>query len=477
MSTRAITRYATLAAVSMACLLTAAAPAAGQAAASADAATAAITQIDSAGLLARQGVRLYVAGIKGGAGPGSVRVQESADGLGWEDRPVEAVTGAANADAGVTFYFLLDDSGSMWPDDAAGDAGADEAGSRIGQAKDAARRFIARLGPADRLGLAVFNTRYWRAAEPTADHEAALAAIDEIARPSRDDAFTELYQSIDRAVLELAAYPGRKAVVVLSDGENYPYTAKTGEPSPEFGDAAVAPAGAAERAVAEGVTCYAVRFGPDRDPDIGAMAERTGGAVFDAADGLELAEVYATIRSDLLEEAAVDYRAGMAPGDRRYVRVSLDGGASWSASRYYYVGAVFGQARAAPGWFDLAPIFLAAAVWLAFWLLKLERPIDRAGVSLLYGPRGAKTEVYALSGARTVIGGSADADITLAGNPAMAADHATILFDEVRGEYTIAADAELRVNNRPVKRKRLEPGDVIDMAGTVVVFDEPTKGK
>ncbi|HPB65714.1 MAG TPA: hypothetical protein PLW80_04080, partial [Spirochaetales bacterium] len=66
MSTRAITRYATLAAVSMACLLTAAAPAAGQAAASADAATAAITQIDSARLLARQGVRLYVAGIKGG---------------------------------------------------------------------------------------------------------------------------------------------------------------------------------------------------------------------------------------------------------------------------------------------------------------------------------------------------------------------------------------------------------------------------
>lgn len=467
MTTRAITRPATLAAVSMACLLACltagATPAWGQT-------VAAITQIDGASLLARQRVRLYVAGIDDGAD--AVRVQESADGRNWEDRPVEAVTEAANADEGVTFFFLLDDSGSMWPE-----AGVDEAGSRIGQAKDAARRFIAKLGPADRLGLAVFNTRYWRAAEPTADRAAVSAAIDEIARPSRDDAFTELYQSIDRAVLELAAYPGRKAIVVLSDGEDYPYAARTGSPSPEFGEAAVPPDEAAERAIAEGVTCYAVRFGPDRDPDIGAMAERTGGAAFDAADGLELAEVYATIRNDLLREAAVDYRAGMAPGDRRYVRVSLDDGGNWSAPRYYYAGAVFGQARSAPGWLDLVPLLLAAAVWLAFWLLKLERPMDRAGLSLLYGPRDARTEVYALSSAKTVIGGSADADITLAGNPAMAADHATILFDELRGEYTIAADAELRVNNRPVKRKRLEPGDVIDMAGTVVVFDEPTKGK
>lgn len=475
MSTQATKRYATLAAVSMACLLVATTPAVGQVP-TADAATAAITQIDGASLLARQTVRLYVAGIDGGAAPASVRVQESADGRSWEDRPVQAVTEAANADEGISFFFLLDNSGSMWTG-ATGDAAGDETALRVGQAKDAARRFIARLGPADRLGLAVFNTRYWRAAEPTADLAAVLAAVDEIARPASDDAFTELYQSIDRAARELAAYPGRKAIVVLSDGEDYPYAARTGKPSPEFGDAAVAPDEAAERAIAEGVTCYAVRFGADRDPDIGSMAERTGGASFDAADGLELAEVYASIRNDMLREAAVDYRAGMEPGDRRYVRVSLDEGRSWSAPRYYYAGAVFGQSRTAPGWLDLAPLLLAAAVWLAFWLLKMERPIDRAGVSLLYGPRGAKTEVYALSGSKTVIGGSADADITLAGNPAMAGDHATILFDEVRGEYTIAADAELRVNNRPVKRKRLEPGDVIDMAGTVVVFDEPTKGK
>ena len=41
------------------------------------------------------------------------------------------------------------------------------------------------------------------------------------------------------------------------------------------------------------------------------------------ADGLELAEVYATIRSDLLEEAAVDYRAGMAPGDAVLLRRAI----------------------------------------------------------------------------------------------------------------------------------------------------------
>jgi Ca-activated chloride channel family protein len=343
---------------------------------------------------------------------------------------------------------------------------------RIAHAKAAALDFLADVGAADSVGLAVFNTRYWRPLRPTADTRAVADAITEIAKPPKEDAFTELYLSLDRAISEFAEVPGRRVLIVLSDGEDYPYLARTNKPNPDFGAAVSSPSAVIARAVSEGVTCYAVRFGADKDPSLGTVAAESGGTAFDASDGAELSGIYAAIRADVLRETAVDYRAGMQPGDRRYVRASVDGGATWTPARYYYAGTVFGSARERPGALFLIPLMAAAVLWLALWLFKLERPTSRAGISLLYGPSGKRTEIFALSGARTVIGGGAEADITIAGNPSLKASHATILFDEVRGEYTVAAPSDLTVNNRPVAKKRLEPGDVINMAGTVVVFDD-----
>ena len=453
---------ATIAALSLA-LLAQAASAQGQ--------PRAITQIGTERLLAGQTVRLYVTGGDGGAAAENVRVEESADGVSFYERDVKSVSENANVDEGISFFFLLDNSGSMWTD-LRGHESDDASALRIAHAKAAALDFLADVGPADKVGLAVFNTRYWRPLAPTADTRAVAEAVSEIAKPSKEDAFTELYLSLDRAIEEFAEAPGRRVLIVLSDGEDYPYLARTDRPSPDFGSAVSSPRAVIERAVSEGVTCYAVRFGADKDPSLGAVAVESGGMAFDADDQTELSGVYATIRADVLRETSVDYRAGMQPGDRRFVRASMDGGETWTPARYFYAGTVFGSARQRPGVLYLLPLLVAVALWLALWLFKLERPMDRAGISLLYGPSGKRTEIFALSGAKTVIGGGADADITIAGNPSLKASHATILFDEVRGEYTVAAPSDLTVNNRPVAKKRLESGDVINMAGTVVVFDD-----
>ena len=441
-----------------------------------------ITQIGTEKLLSGQRTRLYISApalrTEAGGEPPVFEVWESGDGDEWQTRPVLGVSLKPNADEGISFYLLVDNSGSMWTD-MAGTETADAAATRVAGAKSAARSFLAALSPKDSVGLAVFNTRYWNAAPPGGAPAEAASALEEIGRPSSDDAYTELYLSMERSLEQLAAEPGRRVLIVLSDGENYPYALKTGKPNPETGILSSTPAGIIDRAVRDGVTVYAVRFGSQRDPLIADIARESGGRAFDAMDGVELAGVYEAIRMDVLSEVAVDYRAGMIPGEKRWVRVATanPGGRTLSAGRHYYAGTVLGQSAEEPRLYFALSALAALLAWLAFVLLRLERETDRAGVRLLYGPGGQATRFFELSGPQTVIGAAPDADISIAGNPSLRASHATILFDEAKNAYTVVADSPVSVNNRSVTRKRLESGDVINMAGTVVVFDETLAGK
>ena len=436
----------------------------------------AISQIEASALLSRQRTRLYLSApglARGSDGLPAVEIWESPDGVSFERAELVALSERPNEDFGISFLLLLDNSGSMWTDR---DGGPGEQGQklRIEAAKEAAAAFISSLGPKDRVGLVVFNTRYWAALAPGSSPEDALRALDEIRRPSSEDAYTELYLSLERAIRDFAMEPGRRALIALSDGENYPYALIAGKPNPETGLAAASPAQAIDAAIREGVTVYALRYGAQKDQMLGAIADGSGGRSFDADDASALASVYDTIRRDVLAELAVDYRASMAPGERRWVRVAARDvqGRELRAERYYYVGTLFGSGAAAPEpFYFLAPL-AAALLWLALVLFRLERETDKAGLRLLFAPGGQKTRFVPLAGVATVIGASPDADLSVAGNPALGARHATVLFDQATASYTLVADGSLTVNNRTVTKKKLESGDVINLAGTVVVFDE-----
>lgn len=82
------------------------------------------------------------------------------------------------------------------------------------------------------------------------------------------------------------------------------------------------------------------------------------------------------------------------------------------------------------------------------------------------------TRVLPLSSSKTVIGGSRSADLTIAGAPQVKQEHATILYDPKDKSYTVVGSGEITVNNQPVKTRKLEPGDVIDVGGATIVFDD-----
>jgi hypothetical protein len=51
--------------------------------------------------------------------------------------------------------------------------------------------------------------------------------------------------------------------------------------------------------------------------------------------------------------------------------------------------------------------------------------------------------------------------------------HATVLYDPREKRYTVVGAGDILVNNHPVRTRKLEPGDGIDVGGATIVFDQP----
>jgi Ca-activated chloride channel family protein len=457
------------------------------AAGAANAITVSLAQIDSSGLLLRQQVNAYVS-VTDDQGepvttlpPEAFSIAESADGEHFTKLPVLRFEPNAGANEGITFLLLIDNSGSMYdaPDST---PTTDPARMKITHAKAAVRAFLASMtNPRDRVGLVVFNTRYHLLARPTTDREKIASLLDQIARPIPDEAYTELYASLASGPQEFAGISGRKAIIVLSDGENYPYFTHSGKPSPEYGRRLYAYTESIKANQEEGVTVYGIDFGVGQvmDKNLRTIAQQTGGKTFDAARGEDLSGVYEAIRRQVAGEYLIGYRATTTPAVKKYVQVTVDSqGAQSVAQRFYFSSVVFGLPLPGLSPVLIIPFVLAFVLLWLLTLLKLERRPGPASLEVLQTRVGhPMTRVLPLSGSKTVIGGSRSADLTIAGAPQVKQEHATILFDPKDKSYTVVGSGEITVNNQPVKTRKLEPGDVIDVGGATIVFDDSKEKK
>jgi Ca-activated chloride channel family protein len=415
-----------------------------------------------------------------GLPPEAFSVAESSDGVGFTQIPqISAFTANAGSAAGITFLLLIDDSGSMY-DTLDSRPTTDPALIRITRAKDAVRTLVASMkNPQDKVGLAYFNTSYHLLSRPTTERDRIAALLDNIQRPTSDQAYTELYACLTLAAREFAGIEGRKAIIVLSDGENYPYLPHSGKPNPVFGTRIFRHTDSITANQEEGNTVYAVNFGVGSVPDrnLKDIALQTGGKIFDARNGEELARAYDIIHRQVAGEYLLAYRATLTPAEKKYVRtrVTLPGGGS-SATRFYFASTVFGLPLESLTLFLLVPFVLA---FLLLWLLtflKLERKGGAARLEVLQTQVGRSvTRVVTLSTAKTVIGGSPKADLTIVGAPLIRDQHATIIFDPKEKRYTVVGTGDILVNNQPAKTRALEDGDVIDVGGATIVFDDGKK--
>ncbi len=248
--------------------------------------------------------------------------------------------------------------------------------------------------------------------------------------------------------------------------------------SPEFGKKVYGYTEPLEYCREEGISVFAINYGTGasrRDRLLQKIARETGGAVFDARDRGELEGVYSTIVNQVLHEYYLAYRATMVPADRRWLKVNFSRyGRGLETARYYFTSTVFGIPLNRLHPLLILPLLLALVLAWLLSKMKFEKEAGDPYLSVLNrGPADAVTRTLALNSSRTVIGGGPGSDMTISGGLTRVKEkHATVLYDQKRRKYTLVSDGDVKVNNKRVRNRDLESGDIINVEGTTIVFDD-----
>jgi len=450
-----------------------------------------ISQIDTSDLFVNQKVKLYVKiNDKTGAPitnlkKENVRLYESIAGSNLKKTEINnqhiEIEPFVNKNNGINFYLMIDNSSSMLYKMKGGTA-INEDSRRITMAKNTVHSFLSTINhPKDSVGLATFNTNFNTLSPLTDNIDKVKNFLNDISKPSTKESYTEIYSSLSLAVTEFKKLKGRKVIILLTDGVNQPYYRLTGKLHDIFGKKTFTYKEPIALCNEEGISVFSIYFGPKggmRDQHLDEISQQTGGMVFNAHNKIELSNVYNKIRKQILNEYLVTYPASMFGANKKDVHMSVLNGRNISKTkRYYFSGSVLGLPVKEMAWWFLLPLLLALA--LLYGLLKITFENKNMGASLELLDKGVSrvsVKTFVLNKGKTVIGGTDDADMTIMGKDAnLKESQATIIFDNLKNQFTLVSKGSTKVNNRNVTTKVLEPGDVINVCGTTVVFDDNKK--
>jgi len=358
----------------------------------------------------------------------------------------------------------------------------DAADSRIALTKSAIQDFINSMtNSQDSVSLGSFNTYFKVHISNSTNRDRTIELLDEINKPNEEEEYTELYAGLVESVEEIGSARGRKVLIVLSDGKNDPYYLNANTAHSDYGDKVFDYTEPIELCLQEGVTIFAINYGSRKDSNLNTIALETGGLVFDASSQAELSNIYKRIRDRVNNEYFLTYRATMDPCDKKFLRIEYIRSSSMlDTERYYFTSTIFGLPLEEIGFFLIIPLILALLFWLILFLLKFDKRRTQPGLDLLHRDKSItkiSAKTVALGTAKTVIGGSDSADLTIMGPSVSAGKEVTIMYDKKTDAYTIVSDGKISVNNNPVKKRKLEAGDVINIGGTTLVFDDDIKPK
>jgi Ca-activated chloride channel homolog len=224
----------------------------------------------------------YVTGLK----PSDLRVKEDgveqkiatlAEGTNLRQSSVEL---PGDSFAGTKVFILFDTSNMMYPE--------------IAYASDSVADFVRRLDQADSIAVYKFSRNLTRAVPLTGDRDQVFAGV----RSACAGDLTALYNSLLLTVRDAAKVPGRKAVVVFSNG---PDTASILSP----GDVGIV-------AEDEGIPIYILSTREAMKDEVSAHAfngltSMTGGRLFWARTRQMQAAAFSSIRDDLERSYSIAY--------------------------------------------------------------------------------------------------------------------------------------------------------------------------
>ncbi len=330
-----------------------------------------ITQIDTSQF---PSVTLYIsvtddAGEPVGIDPSRLVIQEN----GVTIQPDQMQGNAAVIDS-LTTMLVMDVSGSMYSAD------------KLDTAKDAAKAYVDQMRGGDQTGLMSFNTEITYAQEITADVDRLKAAIDSLIA-EKD---TAMYDALVEAADLLDPIPGRKAIIVLTDGMDNVSQNDLGNVIARIG-----PSGLSISTVGLGnpEDQNASLAGID-EPALIELANRAGGEYAYANDAAGLTSLYQRYARVMQSEYVITYTSPgeLRDGITRQLTVSLAETGSAAEAAAYNPGGLVPEVGEPASW----SVFLTAlAVLLAmlFVPVVVGRLISRASSAKLPARRKQKPRI------------------------------------------------------------------------------------
>jgi Ca-activated chloride channel homolog len=214
----------------------------------------------------------------------------------FEDGKPQQITNF-EADSGkLSCAILLDTTGSM--------------NEALPHVKNSIIKLIDILGPEDSVAIFTFDRRLVVRQEFTTDKAAAKRAV----LRTRAEGQTALFDALAEVVQEISARPGKKAMVVFSDGDD---------------NASVLNASSAvTRAKRAGIPLYAIAEGEaTRSRELRRLLEdlskRTGGACYLAKRPSDIEEVFQKIAIDLRHLYMLAYRPESVSADGQWRKIEV----------------------------------------------------------------------------------------------------------------------------------------------------------
>jgi Ca-activated chloride channel homolog len=199
-----------------------------------------------------------------------------------EDGQPQAIAAFTAGDFPLTAALALDNSFSM-------------AGPPLATVKSAARSFLQALRPDDQAVVIGIGSRVSVLAAAESARAEQLAAVDSLSAWGT----TALHDAIIAAIEAVDGARGRRALVILSDGDD------------KYSDATAADALA--RARRANVMVYPIAIGRTRPPLFAEMATLTGGRSFHARETKGLDETLRTVAAQLREQYLIGYSPSRSP--------------------------------------------------------------------------------------------------------------------------------------------------------------------
>lgn len=225
----------------------------------------------------------------------------------FEDGQPQKVQEFTLEDRPIAMAIVLDSSGSMR--------------DAMPEVHQAAAGFVGTLRPQDRALVIDFDDKVFLLQDLTSDQGLLKTSVTSTEALGS----TALYDALHAAFRKLRGIDGRKAIVLLTDGD---------DTSSQFGYNRIL-----EEAKAQNVLIYAIGLGDVKKSALKEFSDTTGGRAFFIGKAKDLADVYQKIADELRRQYYISYSTSNKIWDGRFVKVEVKSDhADWNvrARRGYF---------------------------------------------------------------------------------------------------------------------------------------------